>query len=292
MTAARPSGVIAAIVTPIDAAGAPDAERFVRHARWLMANGCDGLNVLGTTGEATSFSADQRRALMTAAAEAMPDAPMMVGTGCPDLPTTIALTRHAHAAGFAAALVLPPYYYKGVGDDGLFAFFAALVAATANAPIPIYLYNFPQMTGLRFSPELVGRLADEFSGRIVGAKDSSGDLDYAAELARIDGFDVFPSDEGSLSQARARGFAGCISATVNLSAPLAGALWRAPDDAAMAERVRAARAGIAAQPLVPAVKQLVGELHGDEAYAVPLPPFVRLTEEQKSKLPDLASMAV
>jgi len=274
-------GVIAAIVTPLTEDGLPDHARFLAHARWLLENGCDGLNVLGTTGEATSFPAEARRGLMEAAAGALDPSRLMVGTGCPDLPTTAALTNLAGTLGFAGALVLPPFYYKGVSDTGLEAYFLRLVEATEA---PIYLYNFPQMTGLTFSPDLVRRLAESAPGRIVGAKDSSGDLDYAAELARIPGFRVLPSDEAALAQAGARGFAGCVSATVNVTAPLAAALWQAPDDAAALARAKAARAAIGAQPLIPSVKHLVGRLHGDPAYARPLPPLVPLTPAEEAAL--------
>lgn len=282
-----PEGVIAAIVTPVDAHGAPDTDRFLRHAEWLLSNGCDGLNVLGTTGEATSFSRAQRETLMNAAARLGAER-MMVGTGVSDLPTTVALTRAAHAAGYAAALVLPPFYYKSVSDAGLHAYFAALVDATAATPIPIYLYNFPAMTGLRFSPDLVRALVRDFPDRIKGLKDSSGDLDYAAELAGIDGFAVFPSDETSL--ARDAGFAGCISATVNLTAPLAARLKRAPSDRALQDAVSKGRQGISSAPLIPAVKHLVADLHGDPGYRRPLPPLVELDEGDRRKLPDLAAL--
>ncbi len=173
MTANRLTGVFAAIVTPVTAAGRPDHARFLTHARWLMDHGCDGLNVLGTTGEATSFAADDRIALMEAAAEALSPERLMVGTGCPDLPTTLRLTRAAGRLGFGAALVLPPYYYKGVADVGLESYFRRLADATDT---PLYLYNFPQMTGLSLSPALAARLARAAPGRIRGAKDSSGDL--------------------------------------------------------------------------------------------------------------------
>ncbi len=281
-------GVIAAVPTPVGEDGSPDLRRFLAHARWALANGCDGLNVLGTTGEANSLSAAQRKAVMDAAAGGLPREVLMVGTGTPDLATTIELTRFAHEKGFAAALVLPPYYYKAVPDDGLFAWFAALVAATADRPVPIHLYNFPQMTGISFPPPLARRLAFEFPGRIVGCKDSSGDLDYAAELARIDGFSVFPSSETSLARAATEGFAGCISATVNVTAALAAALWRDPDDAALQARVKEAREAIASQPLIPAVKYLVGRIHGDAAYERLLPPHMPLQDAEKQLLDGIA----
>jgi 4-hydroxy-tetrahydrodipicolinate synthase len=284
MSADRLHGVIAAVPTPATASGEPDTARFLQHARWALENGCDGLNVLGTTGEANSFSAGQRSAVMTAAASGIDARRLMVGTGTPDLATTISLTRLAYELGFAGALVLPPYYYKGVSDDGLLAWFERLIEATAEAPVPIYLYNFPQMTGIRFSPELARRLKAAFRERIAGAKDSSGDLAYAAELAKTENFDVFPSSETAIGRAGADGYAGCISATVSVTAPLVARYWAAPGNAALAAKVAEARATISAQPLIPAVKYLVSLLHGDPAFARVLPPHLPLTQAQKSAL--------
>lgn len=290
MASTRMKGVIAAIPTPVDAAGEPDTERFIAHGRWLLRNGCDGLNVLGTTGEANSFSADQRRTVMEAAASGLDRRRLMVGTGTPDLATTIGLTNFAHMCGFAAALVLPPYYYKGVSDDGLFAWFERVVTGTRDAAIPIYLYNFPQMTGIAFSPGLAQRLARAFPQRIVGAKDSSGDLAYAAELARIEGFDVFPSSETALARADADGFAGCISATVGVTAPLVARLWADRRNEDLLERVREARTTIASVPLIPAVKHLVGRLHNDPAWERLLPPHLQLLGAQKQAISGIEAL--
>src|SRR5215831_3908407 len=155
------SGVIAAIATALDGEGAPDPVRSVALARYLLDNGCDGLNVLGTTGEATSFSLAQRKAVMSAyAAAGVSMERLMVGTGAAALADALALTRHAAELGFAGALVLPPFYYKGVPDDGLFSFIAALVDGTADRPIPIYLYHFPANSGLPWSVALIRRLRD------------------------------------------------------------------------------------------------------------------------------------
>ncbi|WP_349365387.1 MAG: dihydrodipicolinate synthase family protein [Nitratireductor rhodophyticola] len=287
MTSKRLGGVIAAVPTPVTENGEPDTARFLRHAEWALDNGCHALNVLGTTGEANSFSPRQRMALMEAAASALDRTRLMVGTGTPDLETTIALTRRAHELGFAAALVLPPYYYKGVSDDGLFAWFKRLVAATSGSAIPIYLYNFPQMTGLTFSPALARRLKEAFPDRIAGAKDSSGDLDYASELARIDSFDVFPSNEAALSRAEAEGYAGCISATASVTAPLVAKLWAEPTNDDALEAASSARTAISAQPLIPAVKYLTARLHDDTGFALPLPPHMPLTDAQKAALDEI-----
>src|SRR6266704_662046 len=161
-------GVIAAIATAVDAAGEPDFGRSIALATFLLDSGCDGLNVLGTTGEATSFSTAQRMKVMTAyRAAALPLERMMVGTGAAALDDAIALTRHAAALGFAGALVLPPFYYKGVPDDGLCACIEAIVAASAENPIPIYLYHFPAQSGLPWHVALIRRLVASFGARIV-----------------------------------------------------------------------------------------------------------------------------
>src|SRR5438105_11972579 len=166
-------GVIAAIATAIDAAGEPDCTRSTALAQFLLANGCDGLNVLGTTGEATSFSLDQRKRVMSAYREAgVPTDRLMVGTGAAATADAVALTRHAAALGFAGALLLPPFYYKGGPDDGLVACIEAIIAATAYKPIPIYLYHFPAQSGLSWHAALIRRLATAFVGRIAGMKDS------------------------------------------------------------------------------------------------------------------------
>src|SRR2546423_14486204 len=136
-------GVIAAVATAVDEPGAPDAARSVKLARFLLDTGCDGLNVLGTTGEATSFSLEQRRAVMTAYKQAgLPLDRLMVGTGAAAAADAVALTRHAAELGFAGALILPPFYYKGVPDDGLAASIDMFVKMTADQPIPFYLYHF------------------------------------------------------------------------------------------------------------------------------------------------------
>src|SRR3982751_921443 len=152
-------GVIAAVATPINEDGAPDTARATKLARYLIDHGCDGLNVLGTTGEATSFSLDERKRVMNAYKSAsLPLDRMMVGTGAAAVADAVALTRHAAELGFAGALVLPPFYYKGVPDDGLVAYIDTIIAATAAKPIPIYLYHFPAQSGLPWHASLVKRL--------------------------------------------------------------------------------------------------------------------------------------
>jgi len=274
MTQKKMRGVIAAVATAVDETGAPDAARSVKLARFLLDTGCDGLNVLGTTGEATSFSLEQRKRVMSAYSEAgLPLDRLMVGTGAASVADAVALTRHAAELGFAGALLLPPFYYKGVPDDGLFAYVEIIVRATAAEPIPIYLYHFPAQSGLPWHVKLVGRLVASFGTRIVGLKDSSGDMAYAREATKVaPGFKVFPSTEAVLMEARAGAFAGCISATANLNADLCARAWRDGDADALAAAV-SIRKLFDGKQLVPGVKALIAHIHDDAGWARVQPPL-------------------
>jgi 4-hydroxy-tetrahydrodipicolinate synthase len=267
-------GVIAAVATAVDDKGEPDCARSTALARFLLDTGCDGLNVLGTTGEATSFSLDQRKRVMTAYAQAgLPLDRMMVGTGAAAVADAIALTRHAAELGFAGALVLPPFYYKGVHDDGLIAYIDAIASATTARPIPIYLYHFPAQSGLHWHVALLRRLLETFGERIVGLKDSSGDMAYAREAASIlPRFKVFPSTEAALPEARSGPFAGCISATANLNADLCARAYRTGDAGAQAEAV-AIRKLFDGKPLVPGIKALLAHIHSQPQWARVEPPL-------------------
>jgi 4-hydroxy-tetrahydrodipicolinate synthase len=277
------SGVIAAVATPIEESGAPDLARAVKLARYLLDNGCDGLNVLGTTGEATSFSLDERKSVMSVyKAQGMPLDRLMVGTGAAAVSDAVALTRHAAELGFAGALVLPPFYYKGVPDDGLVAYIDTLVKSTATKPIPIYLYHFPAMSGLPWHVALIKRLLEKFPSRIVGLKDSSGDMAYARSAAAISkNFAVFPSTEAALIEARGGAFAGCISATANLNADLCARAWSDGDTAALDAAV-AIRKLFDGKPLVSGVKALLAHIHGDPALARVKPPLAPLSPSDRT----------
>lgn len=279
------SGVIAAIATPIDEGGAPGLKRAVNLARYLLDNGCDGLNVLGTTGEATSFSVDERKGVMDAyKANGLPMHRLMVGTGAASVTDAVALTRHAADLGFGGALVLPPFYYKGVPDDGLAAYIDTLVKATDQKPIPIYLYHFPAMSGLPWHVALIRRLLDSFSSRIAGLKDSSGDMAYARSAAAIaKNFAVFPSTEACLLEARRGDFAGCISATANLNADLCARAWSEGDTTALDAAV-AIRKLFDGKPLVPGVKALLAHIHGDAGLSRVRPPLAPFSAADRASV--------
>lgn len=279
------SGVIAAVATPVDESGAADLKRAVNLARYLLENGCDGLNVLGTTGEATSFSVAERKAVMDAyKANGLPLHRLMVGTGAAAVSDAVALTCHAAELGFAGALVLPPFYYKGVPDDGLVAYIDALVKATGQKPIPIYLYHFPAMSGLPWHITLIKRLLESFPIRIVGLKDSSGDMAFARSAAAISkDFAVFPSTEACLIDARLGLFAGCISATANLNADLCARAWSQGDAAALDAAV-AIRKLFDGKPLVSGVKALLAHIHGDPGLARVRPPLAPFSAADRASV--------
>ncbi|MEN3378605.1 MAG: 4-hydroxy-tetrahydrodipicolinate synthase [Hyphomicrobiales bacterium] len=277
------TGVIAAVATAVDETGAPDIARSTKLARFLLDTGCDGLNVLGTTGEATSFSLDQRKTVMSAyKAAGLPLDRLMVGTGAAATADAVALTRHAAELGFAGALILPPFYYKGVPDDGLAAYIATIVKATSDRPIPIYLYHFPSQSGLPWHVKLIARLLEAYPGRIVGLKDSSGDMPYAREAAGVQkSFKVFPSTEACLIEARSGIFAGCISATANLNADLCQKAWASGDTAAQDAAVTI-RKLFDGKPLVPGIKSTLAHIHNDAAWARVAPPLAPFTAADKA----------
>ena len=289
MTSPRLRGVIAATPTPVDADFRPDPGRLVRHCRALLDGGCDAINLLGTTGEATAFGVEQRIAVMRAIAESrLPLDRFMVGTGVPALDETVRLTRAACELGFAGQLILPPFYYPDVGNDGLVATIDALVARVDHPRLAVYLYHIPQNTKVPWPLEVVARLRKRHGATLAGLKDSAGDLEYARSIVTaLPGFDVFPSSEATLGSATADGFAGCISATVNVTARESQAAWSGQGTAAGAAAAKKAaelRAIVSGHPLVAAVKSLLAARYRDDAWNRLALPLVALDPERAAAL--------
>ncbi len=272
----RIAGVCAAVLTPLDAELQPDCAALVAHCRRLLATGCDAINLLGTTGEATSLSVAARLGAMEAVAgSGLPLQCFIVGTGAAAFADAAQLTRAAFDYGFSGALVVPPFYFKTITDDGAFRYYARLIETVNAADVRIYLYHFPQLSGVGLSPELVTRLATAYPRSIAGIKDSSGVAGYAESIvAACPALDVFPSSEAVLADGRARGFAGCISATLNVNASIAARVWRgAPGEAA---GLTAIRTSIARHQLVPALRAVLASLSGDATWLRLIPPLIEL----------------
>ncbi|MDP6704823.1 MAG: dihydrodipicolinate synthase family protein [Alphaproteobacteria bacterium] len=282
-------GVWTAALTPQNQDLSVNLEHLVAHYRWLLAGGSDGIAVLGTTGEANSFSVAERRAVIGRVAEAgFANDEIMIGTGCCAFPDTVELTRAALDAGYANILMLPPFYYKGVSDDGLFAAYANVIERVADSSMRIYVYDFPKMTGLEIDADLLVRLHDAFPDTIVGIKDSSGRWPDMKEVAeRIPGFGTFAGTEQYLLPVLRAGGAGCISATANVTCGIAAALYRAwkSDEAdALQERVSQVRATLEAYPTVPALKELMAAHTGRAGWRQARPPMVPLSAEAREAL--------
>jgi 4-hydroxy-tetrahydrodipicolinate synthase len=292
-------GVIAAAATPLNDDLSIDLDGLIRHCAYLLeAGGCDGINLLGTTGEATSFSVEQRIAAMRAVASSgLPLSRFMVGTGAAAFEDACRLTAEAKALGFAGALLLPPFYYKGIGANALVAYVAAVIDRVGREGLPLYLYHFPGNSGVPYTPDAVIKLRDRFPDTLKGLKDSTGDLDYSGGLARaLPGFDVFPSAEAAIGRAAELGLAGCISATANVTGPFAQAAFtgktQAERETGLAEAVRI-RAEIAKFPLVAAVKETLALLSGDANWRRMMPPLTALSAAEKGALVEsLASTAL
>lgn len=287
----QPRGVFAAALTPMNEDLSVDTARLIGHYRWLLANGCDGVAVLGTTGEANSFSVEERLAVIEAVgASGLPMSKLMIGTGCCAVPDTVRLTRSALAAGADNVLMLPPFYYKGVSDDGVFDTFSRVVEAVADERLRIYLYDFPQMTGIRLSLDLIGRFLDAFPGTIVGIKDSSGDIDnMRAILHRFPDFGVFAGTERYLLDVLRDGGPGCISASTNLTAPMAAevyANWNTDRADALQESLIEVRTAIETAPMVPGLKALMARKSGDPAWNAMRPPLMKLDPAKAEALAD------
>lgn len=277
-------GVFPAVLTPLDGEGTPDGRRLAQHCRALLAQGCDGLAVLGTTGEANSFSVDERLQLLDQLAS-VPGRRLLPGTGCCAIPDTVRLTRRAVELGAAAVLMLPPFYYKTVSDDGLFAAYAEVIERVGDARLRVCLYHFPQMSGIALGPALIERLMARFPGTIVGLKDSSADLaGMVATARRFPQLSVFSGSDELLLPLLEAGGAGCITACCNVAAPLALAVvkaWRGGDRAAAVEaqaRLTEVRQLISAYPMSAALKEIVAHATQDPQWRAIRPPLMPLRD--------------
>jgi len=262
-------GVNAAVLTAMKPDLSPDLDRMAAHAKWLLANGCNGLGVLGTTGEANSFGLHERKEILEGLiARGIPARVMMPGTGCASLTDTVELTLHAKAQGCRGVLVLPPFYYKNPSDDGLFAYFSEVVNRVGGG-IALYLYHFPQQSAVPFSLDLLARLLKAFPGTIKGVKDSSGvyaNMKAMADNFAKDGFEVYSGSDEFLQQMLADGGAGCITAASNANSHWGGIVYAkrtgAEADAAQAV-LKATRAAATSVPLISGLREIIARSTGE-----------------------------
>lgn len=286
----RIKGVLSPVVTPFDSRLEPDAARLLSQCKWLQDNHV-GLAVFGTNSEANSLSLPERAALLEALISGgINPASLMPGTGCCALPDTVELTRLAVKHGCTGVLMLPPFYYKGVSDDGLFAYFSEVIQRVGDAGLRIYLYHIPPVSQVPITLNLVERLLKAYPDTIAGLKDSSGDWNNTAAMIRqfaASGFDVFAGSEVFLLQTLRSGGAGCISATANVNPAAIHGLYASWHDASADEqqqRLNAVRAAFQKHSMIPALKCAIAHWSGTADWAVVRPPLVALDAAQARQL--------
>jgi 4-hydroxy-tetrahydrodipicolinate synthase len=283
-------GVNAAVLTPMNADLSLDLDRMAGHCRWLLANGCNGLGVLGTTGEANSLGISERIAVLEGlVARGIPAARMMPGTGTTAITDTVLLTRKAEALGCPGALLLPPFYYKNPTEDGLLAYFNEVIQRVAG-DIKIYLYNFPQQSAVPFTVPFIDRLRCANPGKVKGLKDSSGGYEngaaYVDAFAR-DGFEVYAGDDSLMQPLLQKGSAGCITAASNVNCAVGAQVYNGWNTAAgnvAQEILTATRKAVISVPLISGLKALVARNTGDARWHNIRPPHMKLTEAQQTAL--------
>jgi 4-hydroxy-tetrahydrodipicolinate synthase len=286
-------GVFCAAATPVTDAGEIDTARFVNHAHKLLADGCNGVALLGTTGEANSFSTTERENLLEAAVAAgIAPSQLMPGTGHCAIPETIELTRHALSLGVNKVVMLPPFYYKNVSDDGVFNAYARIIDGIADDRLRIILYHIPQMSAVPISFALIERLLAAYPKIVAGIKDSAGDLSNMLALAKaFPGFSVLAGADPLMKPLLEAGGHGCITATSNLIGKQLATVFAHFADASKRDAVEAAQNHIVTMRnisnrfvQIPSVKALLAHRYGDDAWANLRPPLVRLTAAQRAEL--------
>jgi 4-hydroxy-tetrahydrodipicolinate synthase len=287
----RIEGVLAPVITPFRRDYAPDAQRFVRHCRWLLKSGCAGLAVFGTNSEANSMSVAEKRSLLEAlVAGGVPASALMPGTGHCALSDSIEMTRAAVELGCAGVLMLPPFYYKGVSDEGLYRNFAEVIERVGDERLQLYLYHIPPVAQVAITLQLIEKLLSKYAGIVAGAKDSSGEWSNTkAMLERFakEGFDVFAGSEVFLLENMRHGGKGCITATGNINpGPIANVYrnWRSADAERLQGGISATRKIVQKQPMIPALKAALAHYGNDPQWKTCRPPLVELTAQQEETL--------
>jgi len=287
----RIEGVLSPVITPFGKDYAPDAKRFVAHCRWLLRSGCAGLAVFGTNSEANSMSVAEKRQLLEAlVAGGVEPSALMPGTGHSALSDSIELTRAAVQMGCAGVLMLPPFYYKGVSDEGLYRNFAEIIERVGDDRLQLYLYHIPPVSQVAITLNLIEKLLSKYPGIVAGVKDSSGD--WANTKAMLDnfakgGFDVFAGSETFLLDNMRNGGKGCITATGNINpGPIANVYknWKSADADQLQAGITATRKIVQKQPMIPALKTAVAHFGNDPQWKTCRPPLVELTSSQEQEL--------
>lgn len=288
------SGVWSAVATPLDGALNPDRAKLDRQCRWLLDNGCDGIALLGTTGEANSFSVGERKAILEGVLAGGVTAEQLApGVGVAAIAETIELTKHALSLGVTRVVMLPPFYYKNVSDDGVFAAYARIIEGIGDSRLRVVLYNIPQQSGVPLSLDLVARLIAAYPDTVAGIKDSTGKLDNTLGYCGLGGdFAVLVGSDPLLGEVLRAGGAGCITAVSNLCAQDLRVIYDCWDKPTRAAEVAGAQSRLEGWRAVstaygtqlPAIKAMLALRHRDAGWNRLRPPLMPLSAEQQAEL--------
>lgn len=282
------SGVIAPLITPFGEDGAPDPDRFTTHGHWLMANGCTGLAPFGTTSEANSLGLDERMELLEELVDSGVDAAKLLpGTGMCSLTDAITLTQHAVELECGGCLMLPPFYYKGPSEEGLYRYFSEVIEAVGDDRLKVYLYHIPPIAQVGISLSLIGRLTKAYPETVIGLKDSSGDWNTTKSI--LDAFpdlEIFPGSEAFLLDGLRAGSSGTISASANINAAALFNVyqtWQSAEADALQAKIGGVRKVFQSLNMIPFIKAIVAHYRDDPIWAKVRPPFVELPEADVKK---------
>jgi 4-hydroxy-tetrahydrodipicolinate synthase len=284
-----PRGILAAVVTPITDTLEPDLDRLLEHCRALLQSGCDGLVLLATAGEANSLSLAQRLRVLDAAVQGgLPLARLVFGGGSSALDEAATMTRAITEAGAAGVLLLPPFYYRDTGEEGLFRFYAALIERVGMPKLRILLHHRPQASGAPITSKLIARLCGGFGAVIAGVQNGGGE--WAVSAALIPEFPdlaIYSGTERLLLDTLKAGGQGVISATINLTAPLAAAVaqdWHAPTAEALQRDLTGLRTVFDGFPTPQAPKEMLARQSGAAGWRNVLPPLMPLAVAEADSL--------
>jgi len=287
------TGVFCASVTPVTTDLAPDHAAFAAHCRRLLDQGCDGVALLGTTGEANSFSTSERKALLEkAVGDGITPDRLLPGTGVTAWTETLELTKHALSLGVNRVVMLPPFFYKGISDDGLFAVYAEIVERIGDERLQVVLYHIPQFSAVPITFPVIERLRERYPSVFVGIKDSSGDFENMTALVeRFPGLSVLAGADPLMLPLLRKGGAGCITATSNLVARDLSFIYRNYADPAQEravdeaqQRVVAERTRVSRFAQIASIKALIAQQTGHRSWSVMRPPLLPLTQTEVAQL--------
>jgi len=284
-----PGGVLTAALTPLDKNLNADYARLVKHLQWLLKRGNNGIGLLGTTGEANSFSVDERKKILEAVLDGgIPPDKLLVGTGCCSVTDTVALSRHAYSKNVGGILLLPPFYYKNITEAGLETYIDRVLDKIGENKIQIFLYHFPQLSGVPFTVSIIERLIKKYPKNIMGIKDSGGDWPHMEEILKaIPGFRLYTGNEKFLLQVLKAGGAGTISGNTNLTSPEAAAVyeaWKKGGGEKEQERLSVLSETLRMYQTIGTMKYIFSKLSGADDWLNVRPPNVILAQEEGFQL--------